>query len=102
MHAVLITYHSAVPLDDLIGPFTDHAAALRGVPGLVAKIWLRDGVTLGGFYLFGSRQEADAYLDSVQAAGLTANPAFSQFQIRHFAVLDELSRLTGSARSVTA
>jgi len=29
-------------------------------------------------------------------AGLTGNEAFSDFQIRHFEVLDELSAITGS------
>ena len=99
MHAVLITFHSAAGPEELTAPFTDHALALRGVPGLVAKAWLRDGATLGGFHLFTDRAAAERYLDSPLAAGLAAHPAFSRFEIRHFALLDELSRLTGTPQT---
>ncbi len=96
MHAVLITYRSTAELDALVGPFTDHARAIAAVPGLVAKTWLRDGATLGGFYLFTGRAAAETYLDGALVADLAAHPAFAQFRIRHYGVLEELSRLTGS------
>ena len=96
MHAVLITFESAAELDDLKGPFTDYANALHGMTGLVCKTWIRDGSTLGGFHIFTSREAANSYLDSDLAAGLIANEAFTEFQIRHFDVLDEFSSLTGS------
>lgn len=96
MHAVLITFESTAELDDLKGPFTDYANALHGIAGLVCKTWIRDGSTLGGFHIFASREAAYAYLGSDLAAGLIANEAFSEFQIRHFDVLDEFSAITGS------
>jgi hypothetical protein len=96
MHAVLITFESTAELDDLKGPFTDYANALHGIGGLACKTWIRDGSTLGGFHIFANREAADAYLSSDLAAGLIANGAFSEFEIRHFDVLDEFSALTGS------
>ena len=96
MHGVLITFESTAEMDDLKGPFTDYANALHGMVGLVCKTWIRDGSTLGGFHIFTSREDADAYLGSDLAAGLIANEAFSEFQIRHFDVLDEFSAITGS------
>jgi hypothetical protein len=102
MHSVLITFSSSASLDDLKGPFTDYANALRGVNGLVAKTWIRDGSTLGGFYIFASRQASENYLSSQMVADLTSNPAFSDFQIRHFDVLEELSAITGSPQTVLA
>jgi hypothetical protein len=36
------------------------------------------------------------------AAGLRSNPAFSDFEIRHFDVLDELSAITGSPQAARA
>ena len=54
------------------------------------------GSTLGGFHIFASREAAYGYLGSDLAAGLIANEAFSEFQIRHFDVLDEFSAITGS------
>ena len=96
MHATLITFESTAELDDLKGPFTDYANALHGMTGLVCKTWIRDGSTLGGFHIFTSREAADGYLSSELAAGLISNEAFSDFQIRHFDVLDDFSSLTGS------
>ncbi len=102
VHAVLITFTSSASLDDLKAPFTDYANALRGVQGLVLKTWIRDGSTVGGFHIFASRQDAEGYLNSEMVAGLTSNPAFSDFQIRHFDVLEELSAMTGSPQAVLA
>ena len=99
MHAVLITFTSSASLDALKAPFTDYAKALRGVKGLVAKTWIREGTTLGGFHIFTRQEEAENYLKSQMVAGLTSNKAFSNFQIRHFDVLDELSAITGSPKA---
>ena len=102
MHAVMITFGSSASLGDLKAPFTDYANALTGVEGLISKTWIRDGSTLGGFHIFSSRTDAESYLNSQMVAGLTSNPAFSDFQIRHFDVLDELSAITGSPQAVPA
>jgi hypothetical protein len=96
MHAVLITFRTAADLEDLAEPFTEYANALREVEGLVSKTWISDGDILGGFHTFTTRPAAETYLDSEMVAGLTSNPAFSGFEIRHFSVLDELSRITGA------
>ena len=96
MHGVLITFESTAGMEDLKGPFTDYANALYGMAGLVCKTWIRDGSTLGGFHIFTSRTAADSYLGSDLAAGLIANEAFTEFQIRHFDVLGEFSSITGS------
>ncbi len=102
MHGLLITFESSAELDDLKGPFIDYANALRAQPGLVSKTWIRDGSTLGGFHIFTSREAAENYLQTDLAAGLTSNEAFSDFQIRHFEVLDEFSALTGSPEEALA
>jgi len=102
MHAVLITFTSSASLDDLKGPFTDYANALREMQGLIVKTWIRDGSTVGGFHVFASRKDAEGYLNSELAASLTSNPTFSDWQIRHFDVLEELSAVTGSPQTVLA
>lgn len=97
MHAVMITFRSTAPLEDLRGPLEDFAQALGAVPGFVSKAWLADGQTFGGFYLFSDRASAERYLGSELVAGLQAMPAFTGFEVRLFDVLDELSRSTGIA-----
>ena len=63
---------------------------------------IADGEVVGGFHIFESRQAADVYLGSEMVAGLTSNPAFSGFEISHYEVLEELSRITGSPSGALA
>lgn len=94
MHAVLITFHSAAQLDDLRDPFLDAAGAIRDVPGLLSKTWLQEGERLGGIYVFTDNAAAQTYLDGPIVANLTAEPAFSDFEVRQFTALKELSAIT--------
>ena len=102
MHALMITFHSAAPVDELASPFREYAEALCSVPGLVAKTWIKDGETLGGFHVFKSRAEAETYLGSEMVGGLTSNSEFSNFSIAHFDVIDELSYITGMPKQALA
>ncbi len=95
MHAVLITFESTVGLDALAAPFAAYAETLRALPGLRSKVWLNDGAVVGGFHLFADRAAADGYLESEMVAGLVANPAFRDFRVAHFGVLEELTAVTG-------
>lgn len=94
MHAVLITFTSVVATDQLATPFEEYARALAEVPGLVAKTWIADENTLGGFHLFDTPAAADDYLTGALLASVRANPGFSRFAVTHFDVLDALSAMT--------
>jgi hypothetical protein len=96
MHAMLITFQSAVGIEDLAEPFSEYAQGLRDVDGLVLKTWIKNDETLGGFHVFSSRADADRYLASQMVAGLTGNPAFTNFAIERFDVIGDLSRVTGT------
>jgi len=102
MHTVLITFRSEATLGDLAEPFGEYARALCAVEGLVSKTWITDGDIVGGFHIFTTVQAANGYLASEMVAGLTSNPAFHGFEIRHFDVLDDLSAITGSPRTSMA
>ncbi|HSM38810.1 MAG TPA: YdhR family protein [Candidatus Limnocylindrales bacterium] len=102
MHAMLITFTSSADLGDLEQPFGDYAKGLRTVDGLISKTWLHEGRTLGGFHLFTSREAADAYLAGEMVARLTATPAFADFEIRHWDVLEELSAINGTPQLARA
>lgn len=95
MYGLLITFRTSVPLEQLATSFTDYAHALRRMPGLVSKAWIRDGDALGGFHVFSDQASAEAYLSSDLAGGLRATDGFDDFEIRGFEVLEELSSLTG-------
>jgi hypothetical protein len=102
MHSVLITFVSDVPVDQLSAPFSAFADGLQGVDGFVSKAWLQDGSTVGGFYVFRDEASADAYLGSPMVAELQANESFSDFAVRRFTVLDDLSARTGVAATTGA
>jgi hypothetical protein len=94
MHALMITFTSAVATDQLTMPFQEYAQALTAVPGLVAKTWIADETTLGGFHLFDASAAADDYLEGALLASVRANPAFSEFTVTRFHVLEGLSAVT--------
>jgi hypothetical protein len=96
MHGILITFTSSAPIEQLEGPFTDFAHGLGEVPGFVSKTRLSDGATVGGFYIFTDRAPAESYLNSPMIGEVRANPAFSGFEVRHFAILESLSEITNS------
>lgn len=101
MHALLITFTSRAREDDLRQIAIPFAEALRDVPGLLSKAWLAnaDEGTSGGFYLFEDRAAADAYVNGPLVARLRANPHFSDFILRRFAVDPVLSARTGLVAS---
>ncbi|MFV2001248.1 MAG: YdhR family protein [Acidimicrobiia bacterium] len=96
MHAVLVTFQSTLSTDELAVPFREYAEALRSIPGLISKTWVKDGDRIGGFHVFESRAEAETYLSGEMVSELTSNPAFTNFSIEHFSVLDDLSQITGT------
>ena len=100
MHAVIITFTTSAPPESLEQPFRNFAEALLRVEGFVSKVWLSDGATFGGSYVFDSEAAANAYLESPLVAGLTDDDAFRDVEIRTFAVIDELTAIT--ARTLVA
>jgi hypothetical protein len=96
MYALLITFTSSVPAEQMRADATAFAEALRTVPGFVAKTWLHDGAHHGGFYLFTDRAAADAYRDGPLVAGLRRHPAFADLEIRGWSTDTGLGALTGA------
>ena len=96
MHSVMITFTSSVGLNELEDLFNAYADELVRQPGMLAKAWIQDGSTLGGFHLFADEASVDAYLGSELAAGLMANGWFSNFEVRKFDVLADFSARTGT------
>ena len=100
MHAVVVTFDTADGLQELRRPsgspmrVDEFITDLRARPGFLAKTWLRDGDTYGGFYLFADRAAAERYLaEEIEPLG-RANPAVTNLLVRHYDVLEELSELT--------
>ena len=96
MHAVMITFTSEVALSDLHAPFVTYAHALNEVPGLAMKTWIAKDSTIGGFHIFTDEAAGLAYLSGNLCASVLNNPAFSDFNVQHFDVVEDLSAITRS------
>ena len=74
--------------DDALRPGErSFAERLASVPGFVTKTWLRDDATHGGFYLFATAADAQAYVDGPPFAGLRG---FADLTVRGYAVDTEI------------
>jgi hypothetical protein len=99
-HALVLTFDMPDGLQALRRPsgspmrIDEYVTDLRARPGFLAKTWLHDGDTYGGFYLFADRASAERYLTEEIEPLSRANPAMTNQQVCHFDVLEELSELT--------
>ena len=102
MHALFITFRSAASPEDLKDGYIQYAEALRAgaAPGLVAKTWLADGSTLGGFCLFEDRAAAKRYLEGLFAEAVAKDPMFSDIRVEHYDVDEALSAITNGLGAV--
>ena len=80
-------YHAAV------SSLADDFAALDG---LIWKVWMinEDEGVAGGIYLFDSESSVKAYLDGPLAAGVISHPALSDFSVKTFDVMEDLTKVT--------
>jgi Putative mono-oxygenase ydhR len=100
MHAILITFTSQAAPEELHQGLSEYADALSCVPGFISKAWLHNETTLGGFYLFATREAANGYLSGELVTGLQQPPLFSDFSVWRYDILTDLSARTGVTESV--
>jgi hypothetical protein len=69
------------------------------IDGLVWKIFLREGNTSGGIYLFESRVQAEAYLNSDVISLLRSKPGLAAFTAELTGIVEHASTMTGARLS---
>lgn len=76
-----------------VSPLAGDFAALDG---LIWKIWMinEDEGEAGGIYLFEDEASVQAYLDGPLAAGVISHPALSQFSVKRFDVMEDVTEVT--------
>lgn len=87
MHAVLVTFHAPLVWADLEQAVPDKLWTMPGVPGLLYMTWIHAGARLGSYQVFTDRHAAEHYLGGKLFRQVRTNPAFSDFEIRHFKVV---------------
>ena len=76
-----------------VAPLADKFA---NVPGLKWKIWIlnAENSEAGGIYMFDSQASLDTYLNGPLAEVVTTHPALSNFSIKQFTIMGDITKVT--------
>ncbi len=79
--------------EQAVATMADDFAAL---PGLQWKVWLINDTEseAGGIYLFDSDASLNAFLEGPLAAQVVQHPALSDFSVKQFDVLEDMTTIT--------
>lgn len=98
MHAQIITYKikDITEADYVARMVEPDAPLLAKVPGLHSKVWLadREANTYGGFYLWQTRADMEAFMASDLVAAMAARPFITDVTFSNYEVQDAPSRIT--------
>ena len=94
MRILSVRFKSTLPFNALEAPWREVAVDIANVPGLLSKTWIQDGDHFGGIYTFRDQSSLDGYAAGPIVAAIMSNPAFSDFRLEQFDVLQELSVTT--------
>jgi hypothetical protein len=94
MRVLSVRFKSSTPWEELEGPWLEAASAIAAVPGLISKLWFRDGDVYGGVYVLRDQASLDAYAAGPIVAAIMNDPAFSDFRIEQYDVLEDHSAIT--------
>lgn len=97
MHAQVITFG--------LGDITEEqfrevagadAPTFAAMPGLLAKVWLRDPETntYGGLYLWADAEACETYIKGEVFHAIKTNPHLTHVESRDYGAFEELSALT--------
>jgi hypothetical protein len=80
------------------------AQQFADVPGCVWKVWLMNesDSEAGGIYLFADEASTDAFKGSPLVAAVLGHPALSDFSIKQFEVMTDVSRITRAPLGASA
>ena len=85
--------------EDAVAQLAEPVAAVTGV---LWKVWIMNEAEneAGGIYLFADGDTLQDYLDSEIVAGIVSHPALSDFSVKSFDVLHDLSMVTRAPLSM--
>jgi hypothetical protein len=97
VHVQVVTYRIADIGDaEFIEANEEFAAMMSAVPGLVAKVWLKEPGTntYGGVYLWRDRESCERFLASDVWQSVVNDETLADLDSRDFAVMEELTKAT--------
>jgi Putative mono-oxygenase ydhR len=102
VHVQVVTYRlaeSSVSDAEFIEANQEFAEMMRAVPGLLAKIWLKNPTdeVYGGLYLWQDREAYESFLASELWGSVVSDDSVSDLTSHDFTVMDELTAETQPA-----
>ena len=99
-----VNFKFNVPRAEFEDDASSLAQAFAEIPGCVWKIWPmnEDESEAGGIYLFADEASLENYKASPLFAAVLGHPALSDYSVKQFAVLEEISRVTRAPISATS
>ena len=97
MHVQVVTYRIPDISDpEFIDANREFADMMADVPGLLAKVWLKDpdGSVYGGLYLWDDRQACQNFLAGELWGEVLKDESVSDLASHDFAVMEELTKTT--------
>ncbi len=102
---IQLNFKYSVTGKEYTGAVTPMANDFAAIPGLLWKVWMinESESEAGGIYLFDDQASVDEFLKGPLAAQVTSHPALSDFSVKQFDTMDELTAVTrGPIEKVTA
>jgi hypothetical protein len=101
MHVQVVTYRLAdstgdVSDADFIEANKEFAEMMTAVPGLLAKVWLKntDEKVYGGLYLWHDQEACESFLESELWESVVTDDSVTDLASHDFEVMEELTKLT--------
>jgi heme-degrading monooxygenase HmoA len=103
MHALFVNF--SVPgktAEEVIELVEPQVPAFADIPGNLAKIWLADveAGRYGALYLWRDPESMQAFLASELWRAVKSNPAFADFDVRPFTVIEAFTKATQPALTI--
>jgi heme-degrading monooxygenase HmoA len=103
MHALFVNF--SVPdkaPEEVTELFEPLVPSFGNLPGNLAKIWLADTTAgrYGALYLWQSSEDMEAYLASDLWHAVQSHPAFTDFDVRDFTVIEPFTKATQPALNI--
>ena len=98
MHALLVTFRPEVSEQEFVEAIVPRMKeSLLATPGLIMKTFIESGPEQwGAFYLFSSKDTADAYVGGEFFEWFSNHPVLSDLEMQSFAVDDGPSQAFGT------
>jgi hypothetical protein len=104
MHIQVVTYRLAEEMSDpdFIEANQGFAEAMAAVPGLLAKVWLKnaDEGVFGGVYIWRDRAAYDSFLASELWGSVLGDDSMTDVASNDYAVMEDLTKATQPALAI--